>query len=257
MTSEIKSKKSMRDSCAAVPKEIMQDIYIAMLDSYKMDDFTKGALKEKFIDSGKYKYLSLIRKFPEFLTTIRLMVLVDYVDLYKVFKYYLNEYSLEDYDKTISKDYNLISGLHSAELKLIMLEHLYEIFESCEKMDVVFHQPEEKIDVFIETTSCINVNMTDNEGYIYVNTLNPGKYAFESRSCSSITDASYIINNEKRKEYLDKFDKCFLFVPRDATIYEDILKELEHNNIKIIFSDYSTIDIVNDVAYMEGVLRRD
>ncbi len=256
MTSGNECKKSRFNSCISVPKEVMRDIYLAMLDSFKMDDFTKGILKEKLIKCGKYKYLNLIRKYPEFLTPLRLMVLVDYVDIYKAFRYYLNEYTLDDYDKMITKDYTLISGLHSAELKLILLEHLYEIFENPENMVVVFHQPDEKMDVFVETTTCININMTDNEGYMYVNTLNCGKYAFESRSCSSITDISYIVNNPKRKEYLEKFDKYFIFVPRDATIYEDVLKNLEHNNIKILYSDYSTIDIVNDTAYMEGVLRR-
>ena len=243
-------------SSVKVSKDLHRLIYFAMLDTFKFDDYTKQKIKEKLFDTGKFKYLNLIKRYPDFLTPLRLMIIVDRVDILKAFKYFLNEHTSENYDKNISKDYNLISGLHSAELKLIMLEYLYEVFKNECDISVIFHQPEEKIDALVEVCAPVSVNLNDSEGYMYVNTLNCGKYAFESRCCSSITDVSYILNNEKRTGYLKKFDKYFFFVPKDSIVDDNVLRELEHNNIKIVFSDYSTIDIVNDVAYMEGIVNR-
>lgn len=239
-----------------LPKDISKNVYTAMLDTFKLDNYTKRVIKAKIIDTGKEKYVGLIKKYPEFLTPIRLMILVDFVDVDKAFRYYLNDYNNDSYDKNISKDYNLVSGLHSVELKLVMLEHIFDMFQNSTEINIVFHQPQEKVDAFIESSCVININLINNEGHEYENKLECGKYAFESRCCSSITDASYILNNENRKKHINKFDKYFLFVPRDTNIFDDIIAELEKNKIKIIFSEYGTIDLVNDVSYMEGILTR-
>lgn len=243
-------------SSVKLPKEIFEKISLEMLNSIKVDNHTKKVIKEKIIKSGNYSYISLIRKHIDFLTPIRLMILVDFVDILKAFKYYLNDYNSNKYEKGLSKDYNFINGLHEAELKLIMLEYIYEEFNDSSDIDVLFHQPQEKIDAILDAKEVIKINVTDNEGYMYVNILNPGKYIFENRSCSSITDANYILNNAKRKEYAEKFEKYFIYVPKDATVYDEAIRELEKNNIKIVYSDYSTIDIVNDVLYMEGILKK-
>lgn len=260
--SEQKNHKSMSESMQKflskkkLPKDLYKKICTNMLDLMKVDEHTKNVIKEKIVDTGNHSYVCTIKKNIHFLTPIRLMILVDYVDIMKAFKYYMNDYNSENYDKTLTKDYSLISGLHAAELKLIMLEQLYEIFDNTPNMGVLFHEPTEKIDAVVELSKKSQINLTDNEGFVYIKSLNKGKYAFESRSCCSLTDAAYILNNEKREQYTNEFDKYFLYVPKDTTVYEEASRELEQKNIKVIFSEYTTIDIVNDVSYMEGILQR-
>jgi hypothetical protein len=240
-----------------IPNELFEKISKSILDTIKVDKYTKKILTEKIIKAGHYSYIGLIKKHAEFLTPIRVMILVDYVDILKAFKYYLNHYGYNNYDKTMSKDYNLISGLQAAELKLILLEQLYEIFEGSTDLGIILHEPEEKIDAMIEVKEPVKINLSDNEGYVYIYSINSGKHVFESRSCCSISDAKYILNSDKRIKYSKEYDKYFLFVPKDTTIFTETTQELDRNNIKILFSNYSTIDIVNDVAFMEGIMKPD
>lgn len=240
-----------------LPKETFELIAKQMLSTFKLDKFTKKAINEHVIKAGKYSYIGLIKKYNNFLTPIRLMILVDYVNILKAMKYYLNDELSDKYDKKIAKDYNLIAGLQASELKLIMLEQLFELFGESAELGIIFHEPYEKIDAMVQINEKIKINMTNNEGSSYILTLNNGKYVFESRSCCSITETSYILNNNSRQKYIKSFDKYFLFVPKDTTVYDDIVYELEKNNIKIIYSDYGTINIVNDVLYMEGILKKE
>lgn len=239
-----------------ISKDLFKRISREILNTLKVDTYTKKIIDQKIIQDGNCSYIGLIRKHASFFSMVRLMVLVDYVDPYKAFKYYLNDFGTEKYDKNVSKDYSLVSRLHEAELKLIMLEELFEMFESSSELGVIFHEPLEKVDAVVELKESLKLNLSDNEGYIYIKNLKPGKYGFESRSCCSISGIDYILNNEKRKGHLENFDKYFLFIPRNTFINDEILKELENNKIKLLFSNFTTIDIVNDVAYMEGILRR-
>lgn len=244
-------------SKVSIDKDLLRKVSTRILKTMEIDKHTAENIKERIISTGNYSYVSLIKKHYGFLTPVRLMVLVDYVDILKGIRYYLNDYNSSKYDKNLSNNYNLITGLHAAELKLIMLEHLYEIFNGSTNLGVIFHEPVEKIDAVIELDKPTKINLTDNDGYVYVNTLNPGTYMFESRSCSSITDPAYILNNDKRQQHIKNCDRYFLFIPRDATVSGEVIRELERNNVRIMFSNYTTIDIVNDVAYMEGIMNRE
>ena len=236
-----------------ISKKLFKQISGLVLDTLKIDDYTKNELKSKVIEKGYCRYIGLIKKHIGFLTPLRLMILVDYVDILDALNYYFRDFNLSKYKKLI--DYNLIIGLHSVEFKLIILENIFEMFDEKDNIDVVFHMKEQGYDLIVTVSDKKFIKISDSEGYLYETTLKPGKYSFESRPCSSISDTKYILNDEKRKENAQRFDRHFLVVPKDADIYDGVMNELEKNNIKITYSKLGTIDIVNDVLYMEGMLK--
>ena len=241
-----------RLSRVKISNKLFKHISGLVLDTIKIDEYTKKELREKVIEKGYYRFIGLIKKHIDFLTPLRLMVLVDYVDILDALKYYFRNFNISKYQKSI--DYNLITGLHSAEFKLIILENIFDMFENSNDIEVLFHDKEEDFDLVVSIEDTKHIKISDSEGYLYETTLKPGKYAFESRACSSVSSTKYIMSSQKRKENSKRFERYFMVVPRDAEIYEGVMRELEKNNIKITYSNSGTIDIVNDVMLMEGIL---